>query len=139
MVNNSILDTNVIIEYFKGNSKVVEFINNNINELRIPYIVVGELYYRAYNSTNFQKHFKQINDFLSFFEILFFRSTLEIEQYSILKEKFKKIGKPIPENDIWIASLAISNKMTLISNDKHFYNVVPFGLLLVEINYSSLC
>lgn len=129
-----VLDTNIIIEYFKGNLKVVSFISEHIKQISIPYVVVGELYYGAYNSTNFDKHFKQINDFLSYFEILYFDDLSDVKYYSIIKEKLKKTGKLIPENDIWIASLAISKNASLISNDRHFLNVLPFGLLLLEIN-----
>ena len=29
-------------------------------------------------------------------------------------------GKPIPENDIWIAALALQHELTLATRDKHF-------------------
>jgi tRNA(fMet)-specific endonuclease VapC len=37
----------------------------------------------------------------------------------MLKEK----GKPLPENDIWIAALAMQHNLTLITRDTHFDHV----------------
>lgn len=35
----------------------------------------------------------------------------------------KRRAKPILENDLWIASLCIENKIPLISKDVHFENI----------------
>ncbi|MEM7184769.1 MAG: PIN domain-containing protein [Spirochaetota bacterium] len=40
-----------------------------------------------------------------------------------MKAELKKKGKPIPENDIWIAALAIQYTATLVTKDKHFKNI----------------
>jgi tRNA(fMet)-specific endonuclease VapC len=42
----------------------------------------------------------------------------------------KKKGRPIPTNDIWIASLAFQHGQPLFSKDKHF-EAVP-GLVMVS-------
>ena len=34
-----------------------------------------------------------------------------------------KKSNPIPTNDVWIASIALQNNFTLITNDKHFKDV----------------
>jgi predicted nucleic acid-binding protein len=31
--------------------------------------------------------------------------------------------RPLPDNDIWIAALAIQHELTLVSRDKHFKEV----------------
>jgi tRNA(fMet)-specific endonuclease VapC len=40
--------------------------------------------------------------------------------YGKVKSKLKNRGTKIPENDIWIASIAIQHQLTLLTNDKHF-------------------
>jgi len=35
----------------------------------------------------------------------------------------QKKGLPIPENDIWIAALAIEHGLTLVSRDEHFKKI----------------
>ncbi|HFE66754.1 MAG TPA: PIN domain-containing protein, partial [Chloroflexi bacterium] len=32
-------------------------------------------------------------------------------------------GRPIPENDIWIAALAIEHELTLVTRDAHFEEI----------------
>ena len=41
-----------------------------------------------------------------------------------LKKALYKKGKPIPTNDVWIASLAKQHGFTLVTTDKHF-NEIP--------------
>jgi tRNA(fMet)-specific endonuclease VapC len=40
--------------------------------------------------------------------------------YGIIKSQLKKDGKPIPENDVWIAAIAMQHDLRLLTNDKHF-------------------
>ena len=32
-------------------------------------------------------------------------------------------GHPVPENDIWIAALALENNLTLVTRDEHFKKI----------------
>ena len=45
------------------------------------------------------------------------------KHYGKIKAELKKKGKPIPENDIWIAALATQHNSTLVTRDKHFKNI----------------
>lgn len=40
--------------------------------------------------------------------------------YGELKSILKGMGKPIPENDVWMAALAIESSAQLVSFDQHF-------------------
>ncbi|MEM6319131.1 MAG: PIN domain-containing protein [Bacteroidota bacterium] len=40
--------------------------------------------------------------------------------YGINKNCLKRAGKPIHENDIWIAAVAQRANIPLMTNDKHF-------------------
>lgn len=40
--------------------------------------------------------------------------------YGKIKSSLKIIGKPIPENDIWIAALTIQHTLKLVTRDQHF-------------------
>lgn len=42
------------------------------------------------------------------------------QQYGLIKATLKKKGRPIPENDIWIASLTVQYKLKLVMRNKHF-------------------
>ena len=40
--------------------------------------------------------------------------------YGTIKANLRKKGKPIPENDIWIAAIAMQHDLTLLTRDRHF-------------------
>ncbi|HEV8045487.1 MAG TPA: PIN domain-containing protein [Rubrobacter sp.] len=35
----------------------------------------------------------------------------------------RRIGRPIPENDIWIAATALQHGLVLVTRDSHFEHV----------------
>ena len=40
-----------------------------------------------------------------------------------VKDELRQKGRPIPENDIWIAAIAREHKLVLATRDKHFDQV----------------
>jgi len=44
-------------------------------------------------------------------------------EFGLVKQRLQKKGRPIPENDIWIAAAAISHGMVLVTRDHHFAEV----------------
>ena len=117
-MNGSILDTNIIIDFFRNKQNVVDKILV-LNNIYVPITAVGELYYGAYLSKKTETHIDKINIFLKKVNILQIdEDTAKV--YGEIKFKLKLRGKPIPENDIWIASITIQHNLELLSNDKHF-------------------
>lgn len=46
--------------------------------------------------------------------------------YASVRDKLREVGRPIPENDVWIAALAQQHYLSLVSRDEHFdENVGP--------------
>jgi tRNA(fMet)-specific endonuclease VapC len=43
--------------------------------------------------------------------------------YGQIKSQLKAKGSPIPENDIWIAALAMQYKLWVVTHDKHFNQI----------------
>jgi tRNA(fMet)-specific endonuclease VapC len=52
------------------------------------------------------------------------------EHYGALKQKLAVAGTPIPENDLWIASIAIERSLPVATRDAHFA-LVP-GLTVLD-------
>ncbi|MEL6327573.1 MAG: PIN domain-containing protein, partial [Cyanobacteria bacterium J06626_23] len=50
--------------------------------------------------------------------------------YGIVKDRLRAKGRPLPENDIWIASTALQHNLTLATRDAHFHHVE--GLKLAQ-------
>jgi predicted nucleic acid-binding protein len=42
------------------------------------------------------------------------------EQYACLFVQLRRSGRPIPDNDLWIAALTLEHDLTLITRDPHF-------------------
>ena len=40
--------------------------------------------------------------------------------YALIRRELKEAGKPIPDNDLWIAALVRQHALPLLSNDTHF-------------------
>jgi tRNA(fMet)-specific endonuclease VapC len=43
--------------------------------------------------------------------------------YGAIKTALRKKGKPIPENDIWIAAIVLRHNLTVVTRDKHFKEI----------------
>ncbi|OQY14885.1 MAG: hypothetical protein B6I32_08525 [Desulfobacterium sp. 4572_20] len=44
-------------------------------------------------------------------------------EYAKIKNALREKGRPIPENDIWIAAIAVQYNLTLVSRDDHFKRI----------------
>ncbi len=113
-----LLDTNIVIALFDKDSKVIKNIKS-AEEIFIPAIVIGELYYGAFKSTRQSENLKRIGELKAELNILDC-DKFTAEYYGEIKNKLRKKGNPIPENDIWVAALSCQYNLTLISRDKHF-------------------
>jgi tRNA(fMet)-specific endonuclease VapC len=51
-------------------------------------------------------------------------------QYGRISQQLRKKGRPIPQNDMWIAALALQHGLTLVTRDAHFSHID--GLLLQD-------
>ena len=121
MSGNYLVDTNVIILLLRGDARAVELFNQADN-IFVPSIVAGELFYGAQNSSRKQENRKIFLDFLSQYEIVGV-DFLVAQEYGEIKSQLKGCGVTIPENDLWIAAVAKSKQYTLISFDGHFTKI----------------
>ena len=124
--NNVLLDTNIIIDFFRGDKKIVASLEQR-QSVYTAAAVLGELYLGAYRSANESKKLQEIKEFLLNCKVLPADSATA-EKYAIVKTALLKKGKPIPENDIWIAATALQHGLPLYTNDRHFNEVE--GLVL---------
>jgi tRNA(fMet)-specific endonuclease VapC len=115
---NLLLDTNAVIAFFKMEPSALTLVGP-ITECFVPSIVIGELFYGALHSTQVSQNTERIQIFAESVTILDCdRETAK--EYGRIKHNLRTAGTPIPENDIWIAAVAIQYSLTLMSNDSHF-------------------
>ena len=119
--NKFLLDTNIITAWLKGESKIADKIDK-AEEIHIPIIVLGELYYGALYSTQKQKNLNNIKSITNHYNVLQIDEATTVA-YGNIKTALRKKGKPVPENDIWIAAIAKRFNLIVVSRDKHFKEI----------------
>src|SRR5437868_1617836 len=110
-----LLDTNIVIDWFAVDSVVIANLKR-AKQIFIPSIVIGELYFGAELSVRKEENFGKIAGLIRDFKI-FSVDAKTSKFYGSIKANLKIAGTPIPENDIWIAAIAIQNKLTVYSRD----------------------
>ncbi len=119
-----LIDSDILIYFLKGKQEVIAKLSEiPIDDLYISRINYTELIYGAYNASKTDQNLKVIEPFLNSFKVLEFT---QISSLIFAKEKarLKKNGNIIADMDLMIASIAIENDCTLISNNiKHFSRV----------------
>ena len=119
--NNFALDTNIVTALLKGETGIADKIDKASN-IYIPVIVLGELYYGALYSLQVEKNTLTIQNFVTRYNVLLIDEETALF-YGNIKTSLRKKGKPIPENDIWIAAIALRNNLSVITRDKHFKEI----------------
>jgi len=122
------LDTNIVSALLKGESAIADHIDA-AESVFVPIIVVGELYYGAAFSSQVAKNTEDIKKIILHYPVLSLDEDTT-KTYGSIKADLRKKGKPIPENDIWIAAIAIQNDLGLVTRDNHFKEID--GLPLIE-------
>ena len=118
---NYLLDTNIIIGMFTGDRAIEEKIQSG-NNWFLASPSVGELYYGAQKSDRVPENLHRINTFVE--EHIFLSCDLETAQwYGIIKNQLRRKGRPIPNNDLWIAAIAMQHDLILVTRDSHFDEV----------------
>jgi tRNA(fMet)-specific endonuclease VapC len=116
-----LLDTSVVIANLRRETTIQERLTQ-IREIYIPIIVLGELYFGATRSNRTMENMINIDDFAANVSILDCdRDTAY--RYAFIKNQLRKIGKPIPDNDIWIAAITKQYDLILATRDNHFINL----------------
>lgn len=116
-MNGKLLDTNVIIRYIKNEGNLDDIFEER--DLYFSSITLGELLFGAECSARKAENAAVYAGFCS--ELAEIKADASVAPaYAKIKAQLKADGHPIPENDIWIASCAMSHGLTVVTADEHF-------------------
>jgi tRNA(fMet)-specific endonuclease VapC len=115
------LDTNIAIAVLNGEPAVVDKLRNAA-QVFLPLPVVGELLFGALNSRHFETNLSRIQKLIQRSIVLEMRSETA-SLYAKTRMSLKQKGRPIPENDVWIAASCLEHRLALMTNDAHFNSV----------------
>jgi tRNA(fMet)-specific endonuclease VapC len=116
-----LLDTNVVVAYFRGDQALHPHFAGAV-PLQLPWAVLGELYYGAQRAQRRQEQLAYIRD-LPTYAVVLFPDHDTTATYGQVKSELAQLGKPIPDNDLWIAAMARQHDLPLATRDAHFAHV----------------
>lgn len=117
-----ILDTNALSAFADGEESVGEILRQQ-PRAAIPVIVLGEFRYGIAGSRHRGAYEEWLDSQLRHFDLLAITAETTIP-YASVRGMLKRLGRPIPANDAWIAALAMQHRLPILSRDEHF-DVLP--------------
>ena len=124
-MTESLVDTDILSFYFKGDSKVVAKFNDYLKEFDVINISIIT-HYEILGGLKFKKADRQIKEFEEFvsnntiIHISEQSAKLSGDIYADLRQK----GITIGTSDILIAGIAIENELTLVTNNERHYESI---------------
>ena len=124
-MTESLVDTDILSFYFKGDQKVVNKFNDYLREFDVINISIVT-YYEIHGGLKFKKAERQIKEFEEFvtnntiIHISEESAKISGDVYADLRQN----GITIGTSDILIAGIAIENELTLITNNERHYESI---------------
>jgi tRNA(fMet)-specific endonuclease VapC len=115
--NSVALDTSVAIAVLAAQAGAL--LSQSSEEFLLPVPVIGELRYGALNSRRSADNLAEVERLVDRCRVL----DLTVATAAVdarLRLGLKEKGKPIPENDLWIAALCVEHQIPLVTLDGHF-------------------
>ena len=124
-----LIDTNIYTHALRGDQETISVLQQ-VQEIGICSISIGELLSGFKAGTREKKNREELAEFLDAPRVKIFgidENTAEF--YATILDELRKKGKPVPTNDVWIASVAFQYGFPLFTKDRHFEQIS--GLILV--------
>lgn len=118
MSQGYLLDTNICIYITKHHPPEVRarFAQHRAAELGMSVVTFGELMYGAEKSQARDKALKVLDQLRSSIQVLEI-PVVAGQHYGQIRARLEKMGKPIGNNDLWIAAHALSEDRVLVTNN----------------------
>ena len=119
--SNIALDTNEAIAVLNNTGDAGQWIAA-FPVVYLPVPVVGELRFGALHSRRAHENRQRVEALVAGCRVLDV-NVATAEVYAAVRFRLKQAGKPIPENDVWIAALCVQHGLPLATSDEHFGHV----------------
>ena len=113
-----ILDTNAVSALLAGDEALGDLLAVRLRH-HLPVIVIGEYRFGLLRS-RYRERLGPLFAALIQESIVLLVDPVTAEIYSQVREELRSSGRPIPENDVWIAALARQHQQPVVSRDDHF-------------------
>lgn len=114
------LDTNRLSDLFRGDADLAKLLGR-CDEVCVPFVVLAEIKAGFHGGSRQTKNEALLANLLARETVTILFATRETtEHYARLFVQLKRSGTPIPDNDLWIAAIALENDLPLLTRDRHF-------------------
>lgn len=113
-----LIDTNAIVKLLARDPSLRWKMGHNFR-CWISFATVGELFAGAHQSNRRAENISEIEHLCTEIPVVSWDFQIS-DEYGRVHASLRRKGKPIPQNDVWIAATALRHGMTLITLDKHF-------------------
>ena len=127
MAGRFLLDTNIVIALFAQEAGVLKQLAE-AEEVFLPSVVLGELYYGARKSAKAEANVRRVDELAGRSAVLVCDGETA-QHYGEVKDLLRAKGRPLPENDIWVAAVALQHGLTLVTRDAHFDEIAPLAVV----------
>lgn len=119
-----VVDTNIYCDFAEGISQTVDILATVGQELYIPAVVIGELFYGFLKGRRRIANEQKLDEVIHLMEIQIIDITRAVaSKYGLIYLSLVQKGKKIPLNDVWIAACCMEVGGTLLTRDQHFNHV----------------
>ena len=127
-----VLDTNVLIPLLR-NAANYSHLFKTYDEVILPAIVVGEYKAGLFATKTGEKNRQSLSDYIEDPNVRVVPITDRTSDlYAKIYQELRKKGKPIPQDDMWIAASALENGADLATGDAHFRHVPMLTVIVVD-------
>jgi predicted nucleic acid-binding protein len=112
------MDTNALSDFLEGRLEVGRIVQSR-RAVVVPVIVLGEYRYGLMSSYKRPVFEEALNRFLLGVTVLAITDATT-QYYAESRHALRRLGTPIPSNDLWIAALALQHGLAILSRDAHF-------------------
>lgn len=127
-----LLDTNAYSGLMRGREPVVSVVSR-AEQILMSAVVVGELMYGFQHGAKFEANAAQLDEFIAepFVDFVPVGRTTS-NRFGQIAAEMRRNGKPIPQNDIWIAAHAMETGAELVTSDAHFAEVPGLAMKVID-------
>lgn len=128
-----VIDTNIYSDYAEGLQEVVDILAAHGENIFIPSVVLGELYYGFLKGSKQEYNEEKLQELIDRLQIGIIDVNRDVaRKYSLIFRSLQKKGSKIPINDVWIAACCMEVGGTLLTRDTHFKHVDQIDLIVLE-------
>ncbi len=128
---NYFLDTDTCIYLLNGEPRVKHRVALvGVERIALTVVTQGELYFGAYNSDRIEHNLERIQQFFAIpGPTVLALDESSLKNFGKFKVELRRTGQPIGDIDVLIAGVAVSRRLTLVTNNTKHFERIP-GIVL---------